>query len=89
MIKILIKTSIIILLFLSNSFSESIKKIEVIGNKRISNETIIVLSELNIINNFDKTSLNNSLKKLYESNFFKDVNFDIKINNSSCRKSNN
>ncbi len=78
MIKILTKTLLIILLFCGYSFSEVIKKIEVVGNERISNETILVLSELNVINDFNNTSLNNALKKLYESNFFKDVSFDKK-----------
>ena len=78
MIKILTKTLLIILLFCGYSFSEVIKKIEVVGNERISNETILVLSELNVINDFNNTSLNNALKKLYETNFFKDVSFDKK-----------
>tara|TARA_B100001559_G_scaffold232819_1_gene196105 strand:- start:1000 stop:3249 length:2250 start_codon:yes stop_codon:yes gene_type:complete len=79
MIKFLIKTFLILFIFFSSfSFSDTTEKIEVIGNKRISNETIIVLSQLNNINDFNDLSLNDALKKLYETNFFKDVIFKKK-----------
>ena len=75
MIKIFIKTFLIILLITGYSNSSNIKNIEVIGNKIISNDTIIVLSGLKNQNDFNNISLNEALKKLYDSTFFKDVNF--------------
>ena len=62
------------LLFVANlSLSDEFTKIEVIGNKRISDETII-----NIINfkkkiDYDLNDLNDFQKKLLKSNFFSDV----------------
>ena len=81
MIKIFIKTFLIILLITGYSNSANIKNIEVIGNKRISNDTIIVLSGLKNKNNFNNISLNEALKKLYDSTFFKDDNFVKKMKN--------
>ena len=52
MYKYLIKIFIITLFFLNNSNSEIVKKIEVAGNKRISKETILVLGDVKINQNF-------------------------------------
>ena len=46
MIQFLIKILILTFLFLSNSNSEIIKKIEISGNQRISSETILVLGNI-------------------------------------------
>jgi outer membrane protein insertion porin family len=73
MIKILIKSYIFYFLFLSISFSEKINQIEVYGNKRISNESIIIFSKLKVGDNYDQNIINNSLKELYNTNFFKDI----------------
>ena len=62
--KILIKLILISFLFINNSFSEIISKINITGNKRISNETILVLGNIQIGNNFGNNELNNSLKQL-------------------------
>jgi outer membrane protein insertion porin family len=68
---------IFLFLFFSNAFAEVIKKVDVSGNKRISNDTVLVLSDISIGQNFESTDLNNSLKKLYDSNFFKDIQISI------------
>ena len=49
------------------------EKINVKGNKRISNETIKIFSEVNLNSNIESKDLNLILKRLYETNFFKDV----------------
>ena len=76
MLKILIKSIIIYLFFTTLVFSEIIKNIDISGNKRISKETILVLSSIVKGEDYDNDKLNDSLKKLYKTNFFK----DIKIN---------
>ena len=71
---------IVTLLFLTKVwYGELINKIEISGNKRISNETILVLGEISKAKDFTSDNLNNSLKKLYDTNFFKDIN--ISLNN--------
>ena len=70
---------LIVLFFFKTNilYSDIISKIEVKGNNRVSTETIINFSEINIGKDISQNSLNESLKKLYETNFFKDVKFDI------------
>ena len=57
--------------------AEIIKNIEIKGNKRISNETIVVLSDIKIGTKFNNINLNKSLKQLFETNFFSDVKFSM------------
>ena len=68
----------LILVFSTNlSFSNEINEIKIIGNKRISNETIIVLGDIKPKQNFTNKDLNNTLRKLYETNFFSDININL------------
>ena len=65
--------------------SEIIKSIEISGNDRLSSETIIIFSELNINDDVSINNINSSIKNLYNTNYFKniDVNFEngiVKIN---------
>mgnify|MGYP006076946939 CR=1 FL=1 len=61
--------------------AEEFKDILINGNERISDETIIIYSEIPNLQFLDENSINNILKKLYESGFFKDVTVNIKNNN--------
>ena len=67
-------------LFFLNSISnsENVKNIIVIGNERISSETIIVFSDLENVKEINDDVINNSLKNLYKTNFFKDVSIELK-----------
>jgi len=58
-------------------FAEILKEIKVSGNDRLSAATIINFSELDLGQNISENDLNNSVKKLYETNFFKNINFTI------------
>ena len=64
-----------------NAFASIIKNVKVFGNKRITKESIIVFGKINLGKNYKQSELNNVLKNIYESNFFKDVN--IKVNNTT------
>ena len=73
---------IILSIFLSSSsYSKNYEKIIINGNERISNETILVFSEISEDKSLDENSINDILKKLYKSGFFKDVSVMIKNNN--------
>ena len=79
MIKFFIK--LILLLFLFNSASaEMVKNIVIKGNKRISDETIILFGEIKKNENYKDIDLNNVLKKLYKTDFFETV--QIELNNN-------
>ena len=62
------------------SYSEVVKKIKVIGNDRISDETIIMFSEVLVNDDIDSNKLNITLKNLYNTNFFDTVSVSL-INN--------
>ena len=78
MIKIL-SSSLIILLFFFTSIgnSKTIKNIEITGNQRISDQTIIMFSGAEINSNADNLNINQILKDLYNSNFFENVSIKI------------
>ena len=80
--RIFYKLIFIILLFLSSkAFSETLSKIEIIGNDRISDETIKLFISVDIKDEINDVKLNNILKDLYGTGFFKDisVNFDNQL----------
>jgi len=64
-----------------SSYSKNYDNIVINGNERISNETILVFSEISKDKSLDENSINEILKKLYKSGFFKDVSVEIKNNN--------
>ena len=81
-IKIIFKSFFLILFFLTTyGFSEIVKKIEISGNDRISDETIILFISSDINDEINDIKLNNILKDLYKTNFFKDISvkFDNKV----------
>ena len=74
----------IILFYLSllttYSLSDKVNKIDVIGNERVSEETIIMFSSVSINDDLDNKILNDILINLYETEFFKDVSVKFKNN---------
>ena len=59
--------------------AEIVKKIEIDGNVRISDETIRVYGDLKELNSdYSKSDLDNILKNLYSTNFFENVSLEIK-----------
>jgi outer membrane protein insertion porin family len=81
MFKFFIQSILISILFISSSYSKNFEKIIINGNERISEETIIVFSEIKDNEPLDENSINDALKKIYQSGFFKDV--FIKIDNKN------
>ena len=61
-------------------FSEIINNINVIGNNRVSDETIINFSEIKKGNDVSDKTLNESLKNLYKTNFFELVELKLDKN---------
>ena len=68
---------IFVFLNLNISNAEILEKIEVNGNDRISSDTIILFTELSTNSNLSEDDLNLVLKKLYKTNFFKNVNLSF------------
>ena len=74
-------TTIFLFFFISNSLAEIIKNVDVKGNKRISKETIILFGNIKLNQEINSGDLNDIIKNLYETNFFKNVSIKI-LNNS-------
>ena len=75
-LKIIIFTSIF---FSGYAFSNTLDKINITGNERISDETIKLFINVKVNDEINSNKLNNILKDLYETDFFKDIN--ISFNN--------
>ena len=74
-------TFIYILIITVSLNAEIVKKIEIDGNVRISDETIKVYGDLKELNSdYSKSDLDNILKNLYSTNFFENVSLEIKNN---------
>ena len=65
MFKTFFITSTIFFFIITSALSEKINKIDVSGNNRISNETIILFGEIDIDKNLDDKELNIIIKNLY------------------------
>ena len=61
-----------------NLNSAIIKKIEIIGNDRVSDQTIIVYGDIKINEDVNEQKLNQILNDLYSTDFFEDVKIQIK-----------
>ena len=67
----------IILLIFNYANAEVVKKIQVEGNSKISNETIKVYGDININTNYNSAEINDILKKLYATEFFETVDLGL------------
>ena len=68
----MIKSIIIFFIILTNVTFAEIKKINIVGNARVSSATIESLVDKKIIN-IDTIYINNLTKKIYDTDFFSDV----------------
>ena len=75
--KLFIKIFIIFFFLLSLVKAETLRKIEISGNKRISDQTIIIFSEIEINEEITKSKLDEIIKKLYRTNFFRNINLSF------------
>ena len=71
-IKITSKTFFLLVIF-NIANAEVYNEIKVQGNERLSAETIVLLSGLKIGSDLNDNDLNNSIKKLYKTDYFKDI----------------
>ncbi len=78
--KLLLTLSTFFYFTIFSVYAETINKISISGNKRISNETIKVLGGVSDTSEIEKDALNNILKKLYDTNFFEDIKISFENN---------
>ncbi len=68
----------VLFISISGSNADSLKKIIVEGNQRISSDTIILFSNLKVDQDINNEVVNETLKNLYETNFFENVSVSLK-----------
>ena len=81
MFKFFIHLIILSFFLIFSSYAKNYERIIINGNERISSETILVFSEISEDQSLNENSINNILKKLYKSGYFKDVSVKIENNN--------
>ena len=77
MSKIFIKIFIVLSLFFFSAKAETLQNIEISGNKRISDQTIIIFSAIKINEEITKAKLDEVIKKLYQTSFFRKINLNF------------
>ncbi|MDA8988459.1 outer membrane protein assembly factor BamA, partial [Candidatus Pelagibacter ubique] len=81
MFKFFLHLTILSFFLTLSSYAKNYERIIINGNERISGETILVFSEISEDQSLNENSINNILKKLYKSGYFKDVSVKIENNN--------
>ena len=79
MIKKILLTILLISLF-SISKAEVVKELIVTGNKRVSDETIKIYGEIDLGKNYTENDINNVINNLYSTDFFEDIQIELKNN---------
>jgi len=75
-------TVILFSIFLSTFLkAEIVNQIQISGNKRVSNETVMIYGNINSGKDYTEQDLNKILNNLYSTNFFKDVKINLKNGN--------
>ena len=80
MFKIFINVFMIFFFLTLSLESKNYQNVLINGNERISNETVLLFSEIPADQSLDENSINIILKNLYKTGFFKDVNINFKNN---------
>ena len=65
------------ILITQNANSNTIENFNIIGNQRVSDQTIIMFSSLNVGDKINENQLNEALKKLYYTDYFKHVELSL------------
>ena len=81
MFKFFLHVIVFSIFFTFTSYSKNYENIIINGNERISNETILIFSKISDDKSLGENSINDILKRLYKSGFFKDVSVKIENNN--------
>ena len=71
----------VFLFFLTTSLNaEVVNKIEINGNKRVSDETVKVYGSISLGKDLSKSDIDKILQNLYSTEFFKNVSVELNDN---------
>ena len=77
MFKILNIIFFLVLIIINKSYAEIVKEVRILNNERITKETILVFSDIQIGKNYNANDLDQVIKDLYKTNFFSNVSLDF------------
>ena len=60
-----------------NSYAETVNKVVVNGNDRISLETVLIFADVELGKNYEADDVNLMIKKLYDTTFFSDISVEL------------
>ena len=75
--KIFFIFTLISLFFSFKANAETVNKVDVKGNDRISLETIIVFGDIRLGENYESSDINLLIKKLYETTYFSNIEVEL------------
>ena len=70
----------LIIINFNSAHSEILNEINIIGNERLAKETVLMFSELELGKDVNQIDLNLSIKKLYKTNYFKNIKMILNNN---------
>ena len=73
----ILKIFFFFILLIKPAFSDVINKVEIKGNKRLSDASILVFTNIEFGKNYEDQDLNVIFKDLYKTNFFKDIKLNV------------
>ena len=77
MFKNILKINLLIFLFTTIVYSAIVDNVKISGNKRISDQSILIFGDIKLNKNYNENDLNLIVKKLYQTNFFKTISINI------------
>ena len=80
MFKFILKINFFLFLLIGTSLAEIINSIEITGNKRLSESSIILFGKIENKKDYNDDDLNLVLKNLYETDFFNQINLKVENN---------
>ena len=78
--KFIIYFFVITILLLKPVYSEILKDVKIINNKRVSKQSILSFGNIKIGKDYNQSQLNIILKDLYDTNFFSDIKLNLENN---------
>ena len=80
MLGFLTKISLLVFFLISSANADILKKIEINGNKRVSEQTIKLYGDIETKKDYQDKDLNDIVNKLYSTDFFEDVQLELSNN---------
>ncbi len=75
--KTLLQSFFFYIFVITISFAEIVKKVEVVGNIRVSPETIVLFGDIRLNEDYNSQKINELSKKLYDTNFFSYIEINL------------